>query len=398
MRKIIYILFLFFAFLVYDQYINCPKFEFSKSKPFSGDFIYNPYQNLNLNNGKIANFHGHTHSWLGLTNGKSNPENVSKRYKILGFDVAAVSQYHWIEKTAKNIPDVYEHGINMFKTHQLVIGSNNVLWKEYYFPQTLYNKQYILKRLAENPNNVVVINHPVIRKGYNEDDFKNLKYYDCIEALRPNANSVSYWDTALSYGNPVYILANDDFHNVDNDNEIGNYANLIYSNDLSEKNLIYSLKRGASVAVSFQSVHNKSLLQRKTLVTEAKKLILGIKNDDTKIVIETCNDLKNVSWIGQKGIVKKIDSVSQSNTNYSGSSSLNRFIYTYEFKKEDTYIRAELFTKSGIRLYLNPFFRHENLYLASRNERARNILKNNSLADYVKAGFFVHLITLRFYI
>jgi hypothetical protein len=64
-----------------------------------------------------------------------------------------------ILRIAANYLPTYEHGYNIRKTHQLVLGSSEVPSLDYLFPQTSHNKQHVLSHLAGS-DNMLILNHP----------------------------------------------------------------------------------------------------------------------------------------------------------------------------------------------------------------------------------------------
>jgi hypothetical protein len=172
--------------LVINQYFFSPKFSFETPHPFSGKSFYNPYDSIHENDWVQCNFHAHTNAWKSFTNGTGTAADIYKIYDSLHYPVHCISDYQKINTDFINTPGyipAYEHGYNVMKTHQLVLGSRKVAWLDYIFPQTLSNKQDILNHLAADPNNVVIINHPGVQYGYFVSDFKWLTNYNCMEVL-----------------------------------------------------------------------------------------------------------------------------------------------------------------------------------------------------------------------
>lgn len=174
------------AWLLIDQYIICPGYRFESPGPFKGDTFYNPYQHFNPEEWTLTNMHAHTNSWFGMTNGKGDAKEVFEAYDSMGYGFHLISEYQKISDYGKDAPNyitAYEHGINIPKGHQLVIGSKQATWKDYFFPHTLANRQHMLDILTEDTGNVVVMNHPAMRTGYEPTDMKFLYNYDCMEVI-----------------------------------------------------------------------------------------------------------------------------------------------------------------------------------------------------------------------
>jgi hypothetical protein len=358
------VLFLAIAWLLVDQYLLCPHYSFTDPRPFHGEKIVNPYADANFNDVSTANFHAHTKSWGGLTNGKGNSSDVWQRYDSLGHTFHALSQYHKIDsfnKEKQNYVPVYEHGYNLKKTHQLVIGAKRVVWKDYIFPQTLHNKQFILHEMAKDTNNIVVLNHPAVRSGYGVNDLKLLHYYDHIELLNPSAQSFAHWDTALTAGKKIFVVGNDDNHNIFNDNAIGRFTTLIFGAASDSKKMIDRMKKGQSVAVWLPQIHNETLESKRSKLLNLRSLISGISLIDSMLAINLSKSVAEIRVIGHHGKLK----LKQRNISF----------LTFPFSQNDAYLRVELYLEDGTKLYLNPIFRD----MANGNQ-GRNLIATNFIS------------------
>ena len=209
----------------------CPIYSFAPPRPFTGDSVYNPYAAMANGNWVKCNFHAHARSWHGVTNGNGTAADIHRIYGRLGYGVHAVSNYESIDTTFQSSPayiSAYEHGYNLLKTHQLVLNARTVCWKDYLLPQTINNKQNIINRIHETDSNAFIsINHPLLRNGYNARDFTLLTKYNCVEVLNPACNSSSLWDVALSAGRPVFVMGDDDMHDVEDSSSIGDFCTWI---------------------------------------------------------------------------------------------------------------------------------------------------------------------------
>jgi hypothetical protein len=135
MKTILIVLLVLASFIVLtatDQYFFCPVYSFAKAVPFNGDSIYNPYA-ASIQSGWVkCNFHAHAHCWDGITYGHGTPIDIHHVYNNLHYGVHAVSNYQSIDTASQSSPGYigcYEHGYNMLKSHQLVIGANKVCFK-----------------------------------------------------------------------------------------------------------------------------------------------------------------------------------------------------------------------------------------------------------------------------
>lgn len=387
MKKIFLILFLLFSglvsWLLLDQYLLCPRYRFSEPLPFSGNNIVNPYKDANFSDVSTSNFHAHTKSWGGLTNGKGSSADVINRYDSLGHTFYAISQYHLIDKYNQekdNYVPVYEHGYNIKKTHQLVIGAKRVVWKDYIFPQTMHNKQYILHELASDTGNLIVLNHPAVRSGYNVSDLKLLQYYDHIEVLNPAAQSFAHWDTALSAGKKVFIVGNDDNHNIFNDNAIGRFTTLIYGAGSDGKKMLSIMKKGQSVAVWLPQIHNETLASKRIKVHNLRSYISAIVMKDTFLHVQLNKSVEEIRVIGQHGQLRFYQK--------------NVSTLDVPFSKKERYLRVEFSLSDGTRFFCNPIYRSNENDKTERNLIAANFTSRNRTNPLMESFAVASLIGL----
>jgi hypothetical protein len=205
-------------------YAVAPVYEFPAPTPFSGKVINNPYHKLDTALWRKGNFQVQSKVWMGLTDGRKNEAKaIYAVYHQLDYDVVAITDYMKInrfEKDKEGYISAYEHGYGLWKTHQVCLGTNHITWLDYPFYQTLSHKQHILNTLKRHCE-VLAIVHPKVRNGYDLNDMKFLSNYDLLEALSHYAISLNYWDLALSSGHPVYIISNDDSHDVLDPTKVG---------------------------------------------------------------------------------------------------------------------------------------------------------------------------------
>src|SRR5436190_23115457 len=128
-RLFLVVLISFIIWIAVKQYLFCPSFSFRIQKPFSGRLFYDPYDSIDPGHWVKCNFHAHTNAWHGFTRGKGTAKDVYRAYDSMHYGIHCVSDYQSINKTYANAPgyiSAYEHGYNEGKTHQLVLGSNEV--------------------------------------------------------------------------------------------------------------------------------------------------------------------------------------------------------------------------------------------------------------------------------
>lgn len=346
---------------------------------FKGSKFYNPYENIDTSKWLKANFHAHSRVWAGLTNGhKSEARELKNIYTECGYDIIGISDYFKINSVS-TIP-VYEHGAGIFKNHQLSIGAKNVMFKDYLFWQSFHNKQNIIEEL-NNGENIISINHPVLRDAYSSQDLINLNGYRLLEIVNNNyAKNVNLWDSVLSAGKMVFLLLNDDTHDITNPVDFG-YAFTMINCSNDPKSIINTLGSGSVVGVDMQpgaKTDPAAKMEQGRLAP--MPVSCTIENENLTI---TFNKLcSKVKLIGQNGTLKKeADSVKT---------------ISYKFEPTDTYIRAEIHQPEGTDIYLNPVFRYSDL-----NEFNKPPVVNIAMTwllrgIYITAGILVIFLYLRF--
>jgi hypothetical protein len=331
--------------VVLYEYFTCPIYRFPEPEPFSGSNIYNPYQDLDSLNWRKANFQIQSYAWSGITDGRKNTNYaIDSVYKMLGYDIITTSDYqkinHWGSDRESYIP-VYEHGYNMRKRHQVLIGARKVNWRDYLFIQTIHNKQHIIHILRKN-NELVYIAHPKFMWGYQPDDMTWLTGYDGIEILGYFRVSLEHWDAALSAGHWVTALGNDDAHDLGNIRQIGHRTTFICSESLKSDSIIAALRAGRSFAADIFRPWDETFEQKVLKSRNLASLLSADMSGDT-LQVRIDKPAKSFRFIGQNGSLKQ--------TSDAG------FTARYIIRPEDTYIRTEIEFPDQDIYYLNPVIR-----------------------------------------
>ena len=338
-----------FITLVILTSIFVPYYSFDEPKPFSGSYYNNPYHNMNPNNWIQANFHAHTRQFGGLTNGRVNTnEMVDSVYKTLGFDHVGLSDYNkinYFDSLNPGFIPAYEHGYGIFKIHQLCIGAKKVRKLDFFAFQNLSMKQHTLNRLEKQTRLAIPAHPSFVKKGYLVEDMKYLSNYKLMEVLNGFRISTAHWDTALSNGHLVYLIGNDDSHDVTDITDVATRFTMINAAENEADQLLLVLENGNAVGVDFPIKRDESLEQK---VKRLKKDLPYIKqvelNGDT-LSISASKQISKAKFIGQEG--KELNSQN------------NVMTASYVIQPEDCYVRTELYFKNGTTLYLNPITRHE---------------------------------------
>ena len=327
-------------------YAVAPVYEFPAPTPFSGKVINNPYHKLDTALWRKGNFQVQSKVWMGLTDGRKNEAKaIYAVYHQLDYDVVAITDYMKInrfEKDKEGYISAYEHGYGLWKTHQVCLGTNHITWLDYPFYQTLSHKQHILNTLKRHCE-VLAIVHPKVRNGYDLNDMKFLSNYDLLEALSHYAISLNYWDLALSSGHPVYIISNDDSHDVLDPTKVGRYCTFFNSKSLQEDDVLSALKSGRAFGAYVNMLEGADFYQK----AEDHRNIpilqsVEVENDTLTVIVS--EPAAAITFIGQNGIIRKI--VSNSTT------------ASYHISDNDQYIRTEILFNNNTHFYLNPVIRH----------------------------------------
>jgi hypothetical protein len=237
----------FFTGLIY---IQTTIYTFPPPTPFSGDSLVNPYQNIDNKTYK-CNFHAHSIAWKGITNGHNSAQELTKAYKDKGYAVAGISNYHCItDSINSNSPvyiPVYEHGINIFKSHLLGIEPRKPSYFDFPLWQNTSQKQQIINDIRNN-GGLVTIAHPKFMDGHTLEDMAQLTNYQFVEVLNHYRISDEYWDAALTAGRLVYAIGNDDTHDINNEPTFRMWTE-VYADALTKDGILDAMVKGKSYAV-----------------------------------------------------------------------------------------------------------------------------------------------------
>ena len=342
---------LFSLLICFTVWSIIPVYKFPEAVSFTGDKFYNPYKDYDNTHYYRANFHGHSRLGGGLTNGRANSEeDVFKAYRDLEYGFATVSNYHHITSKPPYYDFPYvpaqEYGINIFKTHLLLIGTK----RKEYFDQPLWQGadtiQYRINRVKPY-NEIVTLAHPAFVNGIEVDYMAQITGYDLMEVVNTFANSVSHWDKALSSGRPAFLLASDDTHNVFRNTDIGRNITMIPLNPDTEADKLYdTLKSGAAYAVTVP--HIIAILDRseKLKVLNTHPQLLSMQVADNTLNIKLNRMVDKIVFSADNGqVMAEYDNVSES---------------SYNIADNNSYVRATVYFDNGSTAYFNPGIRTNN--------------------------------------
>ncbi len=313
-------------------YFIVPVYNFPDTVPFQGNKLFNPYENLSAFWFK-GNFQVASLSWGGITDGRDPADEVFKQYAKFGYDVISITDYQKINSFNAHIPQyipAYEHGYNVWKRHHLCLAASTVNWFDLPLFQTVHHKQFIIN-LIKKGTEFLVLAHPIWMNAFTNGDMQKLVGYDAIEVLNHYRNSVSLWDAALSAGHAVWIISNDDSHNIYDLRETMRFWTMINAQELTGKKIISAMKRGCAYGVEgVRGINENSLLE---LITDSLTM---------SMILDTV--ASEIRFIGQNGQIRSL----MQNTDSA----------IYVFTDEDTYIRTEIVMEKS-KMYLNPVIRFD---------------------------------------
>ena len=331
-------------------YLSVPTYSFKEPKPFSGEYLYNPYQDMNPDQWKKYHFHCHSRKYFGVTNGRKSKETtIDSVYQALGYDHYGISDYMGINPHNADKEDyipAYEHGYGLIrKTHQICIGAEKVYWPDFLFMQNLNMKQHMINKLSERCRFVMPA-HASFTTGYKVNDMVLLSNYRLLEVLNPYGNAFEHWDQALSNGHRVYALGDDDTHNINDYHEVCHNLTMINTPNLNPESVYEALDKGLCYAVEFDNWYYYPLtLDYKVKdAHELPHLTRAQLVGDTLFVETSAETMKEVQFIGQDGKVLKTEE--------------NIGTASYVIQPEDHYVRTRIDVNGRNFLYLNPVTRH----------------------------------------
>lgn len=327
-----------------------PVYFFDEPKPFEGEYLLNPYRDMDSTQWKQCNFHAHTRQYGGITNGRVNTKQMlDSVYNRLGFDHIGISDYNKINDYESFRPGYipgYEHGYGIFKIHQLCLGAEKVRLIDYPLFQTLSMKQHMINKLGKHCRFAIPAHPSFTKNGYKVEDMKYLSNYKIMEVLNGYRLSPRHWDMALSNGHLVYLIADDDSHDVTYINDVAYRFTMVNTAENEADQIIDALENGKTVGVDFplnkkESLNDKVERLKRNLPYLTKAQLYG----DT-LVVSASKLITKATFIGENG---KILSRQKNIRNAS-----------YVIQPEDPYVRTVLYFDDGTSLYLNPITRHEN--------------------------------------
>lgn len=252
-------------------YLAVPSYSFADIEPFNGEFIYNPYSEINRIN--YIDFRSESIENQGIK--------------------------------------VYEFGYALGGARYLCLGYDKKRKIDYPFLQNVHYKQFNIDKLNKITR-IVAPAHPT--KGFKKGEMTHLDHYRVMEALSDGDNSLYYWDIALSNGHRVNSIAtgknyatasigDNDAESVFKSLETGNSYAVAYHGSLLEVPELQEVKlNNDTLVVSVSEIareirfigQNAIVKQQLSDVSEGQYVF---KKDDTYIRTEIEFDGGNVLYL-----------------------------------------------------------------------------------------------------
>ena len=363
--------------LIAIPYLTSPIYTFAPPKPFEGESYYNPYQQIDTLWG-VGNFHAHSKSWGGFTNGKDPQDSIFSTYHDMGYTFFCLSNYQKTTSSKSNkiitFP-TYEHGFNIKKRHHLCIGTDRVSWIDFFFCQTVHHKQFILDKLKPTTD-FLVVNHPKFWGSFEESDFSKLSNYDAMELVIPFKKYTAHFDSALSSGYYTVLLGNDDMHDLSVMDEVGACFTVLNTTSDLRSDLIATLRAGKHYVVKAHFQPNENYETKKKRIAQlVHPQKISLTEDTLSVILDA--DVLEISFIGQNGTTKK----ASTHTNHA----------EYVFESSDTYIRIVLEDKNNNLYFFNPIVRSNDKEIINISRAEINRQKTYAKRTIIGTGFFLIL-------
>jgi len=163
-----------------------------------------------------------------------------------------------------------------------------------------------------------------------------------MEVLNPSCNSSALWDVALSAGKPVFIIGDDDCHNVSDTNKVGQICTWINVPGINKNNILQAIKTGNSYAMTI----GKNLMRNeRDGYHDSMPMLKSFTVTTDTIHAKFSLSAKNITVSGENGhlLYKSCDNDSVS----------------FILGKKEPYARITAVYNNGTQLLLNPVFRYK---------------------------------------
>jgi hypothetical protein len=164
--------------------------------------------------------------------------------------------------------------------------------------------------------------------------------YNLVEVVNGPFTAEDVWDAALSAGRPVWAVANDDTHDLNDVRRTAVGWNMIDAPSASTRDIVSALGSGR-----FYATLRTGALDEANVTT-----LSSVRTDDSTMRVELKGAPSTIAFIGQDGIVRE--------------TLKDTLDAAYTFAPSDTYIRTVVTTPQTT-LYLNPVIRWNGASLPS---------------------------------
>ena len=336
------------AVTVIQWSLICPVYDFPRAQPFEGSKWFNPYADVNGHDWKLCNFQVQSNAWAGITNGRNSSVNdIEATYKELGYDALGISDYMSINEqvdTSSFSVSMYEHGYGIMKHHQLCLGAEKVWFFDFPIFQCTHSKQFVIDRLRPQCK-VLAIAHPALRNAYDACDMEQLSGYDLVEALNHIKFSLPQWDAALSAGRPVYIIANDDNHDIRKVYDYGRLATVVSSGTNQQNQILESLQQGKAYGLEIYTPDGETHELKVERFRDLPHLNQCAMQGDT-VLLASSQTIHHIKVMHQNGEVFLDSTITQ------GAEQIS-----FSIANAVSYARIEVEAGKKHLLYLNPIMK-----------------------------------------
>ncbi len=322
-------------------------YDFAGPKPFQGPDIFNPYAHTDsATRWKRANFHTHT-KVEGIFNECDYwPAEVEEFYRKLDYDIVTFSNHNELtdHPTDPSLQvNVYEHGINLFRYHKLVFGSDKVNRFDHLLPIFAFQRQFQMDLLGKD-SDFIQLNHPLRTGLTSRNLMEKLEGYRIIELDSGRSTENEYWDWALSAGHYSFGLANDDLHYPDRTGRIAVRCNFLDTPSAGYEDIKETLLGGGYYSMRIPD-YGHGDWDIKCAENKTLPYVESIGLDGTTIYMTLSEPADSIKVTGQNHTAL---------LRVMGSESIR-----YEVAEEDTYARLTAWFPDGEVIYTNPFAKYD---------------------------------------
>jgi len=167
-----------------------------------------------------------------------------------------------------------------------------------------------------------------------------------MEVLRDdNTYSFLNWDAALESGKPIFIVADDDVHHIEDPFEVGRNCTWVNATTPKARNIIHALKTGDAYGMIIGYTRGETMNQKLAKVKAGLPMLRAIHLNGDTIRVRVSRPASQINFFGEK--LQQIGMILSSSEGM------------YVMKPGDPYVRTQIVFDDGTRIFLNPFFRYD---------------------------------------